>query len=68
MMDLYHESNFSPRYGYLYSTLIVNTSVMYAFVVLASFYSALKYKLRPFHPVGKFLCIKFIIFFAFWQV
>lgn len=65
---LYHEADFSIKYGYLYITIIVNVSVLYAFLVLASFYSALKYKLKPFQPVGKFLCIKFIIFIAFWQV
>ena len=46
----------------------MNASVLYAFMVLASFYSAFKFKLKPFKPVGKFLCIKFIIFVVFWQV
>ena len=67
-MGLYRESNFSPRFGYLYITLLLNVSVGYAFLALASFYTGLKYKLQPFEPVGKFLCIKFVIFFAFWQV
>lgn len=65
---VYHESDFSPKYGYLYVVIIVNLSVAYAFVVLATFYTCLKELLEPFHPVGKFLCIKFVIFFAFWQV
>jgi hypothetical protein len=52
----------------VYLTILVNLSIAYAFVVLATFYKTLKHKLAPFHPVGKFLCIKFVIFFAFWQV
>ena len=65
---LYHEANFSPLYGFLYVTLAVNVSIFYAFMILASFYTCFKKKLKPFHPIGKFLCIKFVIFFAFWQV
>ena len=66
-LGLYHESNFSPKYGFLYLMLSVNVSIAFAFMVLATFYTTLKKKLEPFHPVGKFLCIKFVIFFAFWQ-
>ncbi len=58
----------SFSHGSVYVLIILNVSVAYAFVVLATFYSALKLKLKPFQPVGKFLCIKFVIFFAFWQV
>lgn len=51
----------------MYIIAIMNCSVGYSFMALASFYSVFKYKLKPFHPVSKFLCIKFIIFFIFWQ-
>lgn len=63
----YHESELSLHYGYIYILFIMNVSIGYAFIVLASFYTAMKYKLKPYEPVGKFLCIKFVIFFAFWQ-
>ena len=66
-MGLYHESNFNPKYGFLWIVLLVNFSIAFAFMILATFYSTLKKKLAPFHPIGKFLCIKFVIFFAFWQ-
>lgn len=68
MMGVYHEGELDWSYGYMYIMFIINVSVAYAFVALISFYSELKSKLNPFSPVGKFLCIKFIIFFAFWQV
>jgi len=65
--DLYHESDMSFSYGYIYILFIMNVSIGYAFIVLASFYHSMKYKLKPYEPVGKFLCIKCVIFFAFWQ-
>lgn len=64
---LYEDANMSPDNSYLYLLIILNLSVAYAFISLASFYSKLKAKLYEFEPVGKFLCIKFVIFFAFWQ-
>ena len=66
-MGLYHESNFNPKYGFLWIVLFVNVSIAFAVMVLATFYTTLKKKLEPFRPIGKFLCIKFVIFFAFWQ-
>lgn len=67
LAGVYHESELSLHYGYIYILFIMNVSIGYAFIVLASFYTAMKYKLKPYEPVGKFLCIKFVIFFAFWQ-
>eukprot|EP00276_Gloeochaete_wittrockiana_P004712 CAMPEP_0184659694 /NCGR_PEP_ID=MMETSP0308-20130426/30700_1 /TAXON_ID=38269 /ORGANISM="Gloeochaete witrockiana, Strain SAG 46.84" /LENGTH=192 /DNA_ID=CAMNT_0027099713 /DNA_START=597 /DNA_END=1175 /DNA_ORIENTATION=- len=34
---------------------------------LLLFYVVLKPELAPFKPLPKFLCIKFVIFFSFWQ-
>eukprot|EP01041_Mallomonas_annulata_P001613 gene1613-3112_t len=64
---LYGESDFNLHEGFLYTTVITNLSVAYAFYTLASFYYAMKSPLKPFDPVPKFLCIKAIIFFSFWQ-
>lgn len=64
---LYEEGNYSPGNSNIYLLALNNVSVFYAFVSLMAFYTALKSKLQPFQPVGKFLCIKFVIFFAFWQ-
>ena len=67
LLGLYRESNFSPKYGFVYLTTLVNVSIAFAFVVLVTFYTSLKKKLAPFSPVGKFLCIKAVIFATFWQ-
>lgn len=66
-LGLYHEGAFDVHSSWLYLTIMVNISIAFAFAALATFYSTLKKKLQPYGPVGKFLCIKFVIFFAFWQ-
>lgn len=38
-----------------------------ALYALASFYTALKEQLDPYRPFLKFLSIKLVIFFSFWQ-
>ena len=63
----YNESNFSFRYGYIYIIAIINASVSYTLYILAQFYSELGDKLKKYDPISKFLCLKFIIFFSFWQ-
>jgi hypothetical protein len=64
---VYDESDYSLDSANLYIQCAINLSVCYAFVVLGQFYHHLADRLAPFEPVGKFLCIKFVIFFAFWQ-
>ncbi len=68
LAGVYHDAEFNWGYGYIYLLTLINFSVAYAFLVLANFYSVLKHKLEPYEPVGKFLCIKFVIFMTFWQV
>ncbi len=48
--------------------LIINISITQALIVLIAFYKAMKDKLENFDPFPKFICIKAIIIFAFWQV
>lgn len=67
ILGYFEKSNFSTSLGYLYISIVVNMSVLQAFVALLTFYTALKYRLSPFQPIGKFLCIKTVVFFAFWQ-
>ncbi|KAJ0410440.1 hypothetical protein P43SY_002772 [Pythium insidiosum] len=63
----YDQGNFSPTKGYLYTSLIVNASITYAFYYLVLFYLALGTQLKPYNPVPKFLCIKAVLFLSFWQ-
>jgi len=47
------------------SNLFASWLVSMYFLVL--FYHVTKNELKPFNPVSKFLCIKLVIMFAFWQ-
>ncbi|KNC75952.1 hypothetical protein SARC_11531 [Sphaeroforma arctica JP610] len=53
--------------AYLYHTILINVSVSIALYCLILFYKATKEELTPWKPLWKFLCIKAVIFFSFWQ-
>ena len=53
--------------SYLWITVITNISVSIAFTALVYFYRATKHLLKGHSPLGKFLCIKLVLFASFWQ-
>eukprot|EP00359_Climacostomum_virens_P006933 CAMPEP_0204918418 /NCGR_PEP_ID=MMETSP1397-20131031/16138_1 /ASSEMBLY_ACC=CAM_ASM_000891 /TAXON_ID=49980 /ORGANISM="Climacostomum Climacostomum virens, Strain Stock W-24" /LENGTH=182 /DNA_ID=CAMNT_0052091701 /DNA_START=334 /DNA_END=882 /DNA_ORIENTATION=+ len=63
----YHDGEFSWSSGYCYVALINNVSVSLALYCLYLFYNACEEELQPFKPFAKFVCIKSVIFFSFWQ-
>lgn len=48
-------------------TIILNISVSLALYSLVIFYHVFDKELKPHNPLAKFLCIKGIVFFCFWQ-
>ena len=62
-----HEGHFEWYSGYMYLSAINNTSVSLSLYCLVLFYMATEERLKPFSPFAKFLCIKAILFFSFWQ-
>ncbi|XP_072951042.1 uncharacterized protein [Typha angustifolia] len=48
-------------------TIILNISVSVALYALVIFYHVFAKELAPHNPLAKFLCIKGIVFFCFWQ-
>lgn len=48
-------------------TIILNVSVSLALYSLVVFYHVFAKELEPHKPLAKFLCIKGIVFFCFWQ-
>ncbi|KAG1780053.1 DUF300-domain-containing protein [Suillus placidus] len=63
----YHEGDFRARSGYLYVSVVYNVSICLALYCLAVFWMCVSDDLKPFRPVPKFLCVKGILFFSFWQ-
>lgn len=49
-------------------TIILNISVSVALYSLVLFYHVFAKELEPHKPLAKFLCVKGIVFFCFWQV
>lgn len=49
-------------------TIILNFSVSLALYSLVVFYHVFAKELGPHKPLAKFLCVKGIVFFCFWQV
>ncbi|PIA59578.1 hypothetical protein AQUCO_00400457v1 [Aquilegia coerulea] len=48
-------------------TIVLNTSVSLALYSLVVFYHVFAKELAPHNPLAKFLCIKGVVFFCFWQ-
>ncbi|ELU16171.1 hypothetical protein CAPTEDRAFT_150459 [Capitella teleta] len=65
--DVYGDGNFNFKTAYSYLVVINNMSQALAMYCLVLFYTATKDELAPMRPLAKFLCIKAIVFFSFWQ-
>ncbi|KAF4621605.1 hypothetical protein D9613_012574 [Agrocybe pediades] len=63
----YNEGDFRANSGYLYVSIIYNLSICLSLYCLAMFWVCVNDDLKPFRPVPKFLCVKGILFFSFWQ-
>ncbi|KAG2227403.1 hypothetical protein INT45_007428 [Circinella minor] len=63
----YQEGEISWSSSYVYLTFFYNLSVSLTLWCLMVFFYATKKDLPGFRPFPKFLCVKAIIFFSFWQ-
>jgi len=69
-IGLFGEGEFDLTKGYVYISFVINLSQMWALYCLVKFYHATSENLcKPvnWHPLGKFLCIKGVVFFTWWQ-
>ncbi|XP_063684705.1 transmembrane protein 184C-like [Bolinopsis microptera] len=51
----------------MWTLIIDNIAQMWALYCLVIFYQALKHELAGIEPLPKFLCVKAVVFFSFWQ-
>ncbi|THH13905.1 hypothetical protein EW146_g6366 [Bondarzewia mesenterica] len=63
----FNEGDLRADSGYLYISIIYNASICLSLYCLAMFWLSISDDLKPFRPVPKFLCVKGILFFSFWQ-
>lgn len=63
----YQQNYIGLKSGYMWLGIIYNISISVSLYCLALFWYCLLDDLRPFRPLPKFLCIKAIIFFSYWQ-
>jgi hypothetical protein len=69
-MGVYGEGLFEWNVAYPYLAFVLNCSVMYALYCLVKLFHAVNDQLRhpiDWHPLGKFLCVKGVVFFTWWQ-
>ena len=69
-LGLYSEGLFNIRSAFTYVSLILSASMGWAMYCLVKLFVATKEELRSpkdWRPVGKFLCIKGVVFFTWWQ-
>lgn len=69
-LGYFSQTEFNWRQGYVYAAFIINLSQMWAMYCLVKFYHATHHNLREpknWRPLGKFLCIKGVVFFTWWQ-
>jgi len=67
-LDLYDEGNLgNAKAGYLWCTILLTSTQTWALYVLALFYHAMGDDLSPLKPFCKFISVKAVVFFSFWQ-
>ena len=63
----YGDGNVDWTRGYVYITLVQNVTQLTSLYCLVWLYVAMKNELAPFSPMAKFLVVKSVVFFTFWQ-
>eukprot|EP01052_Picozoa_sp_SAG31_P045812 SAG31_NODE_8520_length_1437_cov_1.156203_2_plen_281_part_01 len=63
----FHEGDLSLKSGYFYVTIVRSLSQTWALYCLVLFYHATAEMLSPIRPFPKFMAIKLVVFFTFWQ-
>eukprot|EP01112_Ceratiomyxa_fruticulosa_P004380 TRINITY_DN14940_c0_g1_i1.p1 TRINITY_DN14940_c0_g1~~TRINITY_DN14940_c0_g1_i1.p1 ORF type:complete len:185 (-),score=29.61 TRINITY_DN14940_c0_g1_i1:21-575(-) len=65
--DKYCPGSTNPKHGYIYLEVLDTISISTAMYILIQFYVLVNKEISSYHPVSKFLAVKFVIFMLFWQ-
>ena len=65
--SLYGDGVFAYNRGYVYISFVQNCTQLISLYCLVWLYVAMKNELAPFSPMAKFLVVKSVVFFTFWQ-
>ncbi|CAO3572618.1 unnamed protein product [Mortierella alpina] len=63
----YCESSWNPKFGHVWIMLVNFTSVSLATYFLIMFYLTIRADLKDYSPFYKFMAVKLVVFFSFWQ-
>ncbi|KAF9138591.1 hypothetical protein BGX30_008970 [Mortierella sp. GBA39] len=64
---LYCETVYDWHFGMVYITIINFISVSVALYCLVLFYQIIKDEIQDHDPFMKFMCVKMVVFFCYWQ-
>ncbi|CUG93704.1 solute transporter, putative [Bodo saltans] len=67
LQGVFDENSYALDNAHVYLMVTKTVSVTLAFTALFYLYLSTKKIIHDFHPTGKFISIKFVIFFSFWQ-
>lgn len=65
--DAYCDGTYNLHCGFPWLAFVNNLSVSLSLYFLVLFYKATEERLAPFSPFYKFVTVKAILFFSFWQ-
>jgi len=66
-LDIYGDGVIDWTRGYVYIAIVQNVTQIVALYCLIWFYMISKDELAAFNPLAKFLVVKSVVFFTFWQ-
>eukprot|EP00501_MAST-03F_sp_TOSAG23-6_P001320 GSMAST32.ASY1.ANO1.1368.1 assembled CDS len=66
-LGLYSKEDWSLTNGHFWLSLVNNISISLSLYSLVLFYRATEIRLKPFRPLSKFIVIKSVVFFSYWQ-
>ncbi|KAF9922538.1 hypothetical protein BGZ65_009507, partial [Modicella reniformis] len=64
----YCEASWNPKFGHVWILILNFTSVSIATYFLIMFYFTVREELKEYSPFYKFMAVKLVVFFSFWQL